>query len=120
MGQSYSTSMGYGLLVLDGEEPEDEDGYPEYDPPLGVEAEPVGDGVLGEDCGLFYMVTNVKVDLDSEVPYSQKDYISEYVTEYAEYTLGDILPEIEAWFNKVQEETDGVCKLGVFRVSNYG
>lgn len=117
MGSSYSTKIGYGLLVLGDDALERAD----EDMPEGVTDELVGDFVLGEDCGVFYVVdkSGVSVTLDSEVSFDV-EYISEYVTEYSDYRLGTISPEIRAWFSKVDGETEGTCKLGVFKVGYYG
>lgn len=120
MGMSHYTKLGYGLLVIDAEEVYDLPSG-ELNPPDGIIEEPVGDGVLGEDCGLFFMVekSGVSVVLDSEVPF-EVEYINEYVTEYTDYTLPAVSPEILSWFVKTQEELDKPCKLGVFMVEYIG
>ena len=98
---SHYSNMGYGLLVYSDNE---------YDYPDGIETELVGDYVLGEECGLFYMVQ----DIDVRPNLKSENYISEWVTEY---TVEDISQEIQDWLSKVQEELGDDCKLGVFNAS---
>ena len=107
MGMSQHDVTGYGLLVLDAENG--------YDPPEGIEIEFCGDFCLDEECGLFYIYS----DAELTVKPNSEEPISEWVSEYVEYTLENIPSEISDWFEKVQNETEVPCKLGVLKVYSY-
>jgi hypothetical protein len=112
MGSYHYTVMGYGLLLPDA----DNSGYDwDAEPPDYVDDEMVGDSVMGEDQGVFfiYLSANPVVALNSEIE------LTEWITEYTEYTIDAVPPEIDAWYKEFQEKYAG-CKFGVFRISSYG
>lgn len=117
MGAYHHDVTGYGIIVMANDEDFDY-GQEELTVPDGISIELIGDLVLGEDTGLFYMVTDadVSIALKSATP------ISEWITQYNKFTVDAVPTELTEWLNKTLQEqkTERHCITGVFKVKNYG
>ncbi len=115
MGHYYNDSFGYGFLILQ----EDNDVTEDFlDSSAGsqFEVEMVGNLVIGDDLGVFFKVIDVKVtvELGSAIEYN------EYVTQFTDFEVNGLDPELEKWLQNAAENTGFVGKLGAFKVSNFG
>lgn len=111
MGHYHNSNTGYGIVVLN-DANQDKNLVDEVDAPLVTEF--VGDSVLGEDEGFFFMSKDVMIDMSSST------YISEYIEQHDKFQVS---PALVAATQKIADEmiAEGVIlTIGAFTISNYG
>ena len=111
MGMSSYSYVGYGVVIMNDDLDSDD-----VNLPAGIEAEHFGDHVLGEECGVFFKVADIPV----QVNFSSVAYVADYVEEYTQCEVNDVPTEIAEWFDKMQAEFGDESKLGVFMVTYFG